>query len=336
MFAFSGPKHHWFARVGRAFSLWKRAARQALEGRLRLALLLRKKRLFLLHAAFCLTWRPYTDALRELLQRKLNRALAYWRNSGMMRAFMGWRDAVAQGLALRAALRVSQRWRMRHQCGGALRRWRVDTVVTRLRIVTERRQLALRIRQWEIFVSDSQTERRFLQRAGRRWRSSSKRRCLRRWRAISRARAHLRGTILRAVSRLGAGAALQWAIRRWVGAVAAMSNAEREHRLHAQLHADGLCDCVRQRFGPRGGRERMLRWKREEAEENAWLRKEKLRKREKTANRGKKENRAAGPGDVGKAELAARRARRAEFLRLKKQRKRRHAMKKKLRELKTI
>ena len=103
-------KHHWFTRVGRAFSVWRRAARQALESRLRIALLLRKKRVSLLHEALIIKWRPYTNALRALLQRKLNRALAYWRNSGMMRAFMGWRAAVARGLALRAALRISHAW----------------------------------------------------------------------------------------------------------------------------------------------------------------------------------------------------------------------------------
>ena len=112
-----------------------------------------------------------------------------------------------------------------------------------------------------------------------------------------------------------------------------MVHADREERLHAQLHADGLCDCVRRRFGPRGGRERMLRWKREEAEEEAWLRKEKLRKKEKEmpGREGERER-----GDVEKAEAGARRAaRRAEYLRLKKQRKRRRAMKKKMREVKT-
>eukprot|EP00946_MAST-07B_sp_MAST-7B-sp1_P001570 g1570.t1 len=322
-------KHHWFTRVGRVFSVWKRAARQALESRLRIALLLRKKRVSLLHTALIIKWRPYTNALRALLQRKLNRALAYWRNSGMMRAFMGWRAAVARGLALRAALRISQQWRMRHLCGGALRVWHVDAVASRLRAISERRHLVRRLKQWTIFVSDSQTERRFLQRAGRRWRNLLKRRCVRKWRVSTVSRVNLRKLIIRAASRLAKVEALQWALKRWVRVVAAITEADREERLHAKLHSDGLCDCVRARFGPKGGRERMLQWQREEAEEEAWLKKERLRKMRKVSKKG-------GGGTEENDDDEGRRQRRIEYMRLRKQRKKRREMKKKMHQAKRL
>ena len=36
----------------------------------------------------------------------------------------------------------------------------------------------------------------------------------------------------------------------------AIIDADREERLHAKLHSDGMCDCVRTRSGLKGGRER--------------------------------------------------------------------------------
>ena len=319
-------KHDWFTRVGKSFSIWKRAARQSLEARLRLALLLRKKRVTLLHDAFRNKWRPYTDALRAHLQRKLNRALAYWRNSGMMRAFMGWRASVSQGLALRAALRISDHWRMQYQCGGAIRRWYAETVATRLRLSQEKRILGHRMRRWIFFVSDSQAGRRYLQRAGRRWRNSLKQRCLRRLKVATKTRVRLRSILLKAASSLGVAAALKWAMHRWIRVMQSIIERESQERAHAKMHEDGLCDCVRSRFGPIGGRARMLQWRKEEAEEKAWLQKEKLRRQQKKMK---------GQGNVNTNDAHAekeRKQRRKEFRILKKRRKKRLAIKKKMKE----
>ena len=162
------------------------AARQALESRSRIAPPRKEAA-----SAYCMKliikWRPYTNALRALLQRKLNRALATWRNSGMMR--MGWRAAVARARHFEQHCGSAA---MAHatSCVEHRRMWRADTVACRLRAAAERRHLIRRLKQWKVdtLVADSQTERRFLQRAGRRWRNLLKRRCVRKWRISTKAR----------------------------------------------------------------------------------------------------------------------------------------------------
>ena len=73
----------------------------------------------------------------------------------------------------------------------------------------------------------------------------------------------------------------------------------------------------------------MLRWQREEAEEEAWLKKERLRKL-------RKESKQGGDGTEGNDDDEGRRQRRMEYLRLRKQRKKRREMKKKMQKAKRL
>lgn len=238
-------KHYWFVSVGRVFTTWRGNARIRKEIHLRLDLLLSTKRMKLLHLSFSKQWVKYMHVTKKEYTNRASKAYAYWLHASEAKAFRGWKAAVAKGLALRACVKISDKWQKTYRLGTALHDWKIE--MHSLKMFTRRcqKQLHTRFNQWLQYVEQKQNERRFLQRAGRRWRMTSKLKYFIRLKTHARIKNRIRQLFRNFIVQQDK-MALHWSLLHWQKAIAAMKEQEDPQTTPTpHVHKNGLCDCLK-------------------------------------------------------------------------------------------
>ena len=239
-------KHYWFVSVGKMFTKWRDNARTQKEIRLRLDVLLSRKRIKLLHLSFSKQWINYMAITKQEYSDRISRAYKYWLHAVEAKAFRGWKSAVAKGIALRTVFKISKKWHHLYALKKTVRHWHIETYSMHSYANRCYDRMLNQFNQWRAYVEQQQRERRFLQRAGRKWRMSSKNKYFMRWHTYVTTQLHLRNLsqhICRAFTQL----TLQFSFLQWQTVsremVAAHSAAPQ-----SVAHDNGLCDCLK-RYG---------------------------------------------------------------------------------------
>tara|TARA_B110000090_G_scaffold209381_1_gene265818 strand:- start:170 stop:1402 length:1233 start_codon:yes stop_codon:yes gene_type:complete len=238
-------KHHWFVSVGKQFTTWRDNARIQKEIHLRLDLLLSTKRIKLLHLSFSKQWVKYMHVTKKEYTNRASKAYAYWLHASEAKAFRGWKAAVAKGLALRACVKISNKWQKTYRLGTALHDWKIE--MHSLKMFTRRchTQLHTRFNQWLQYVEQKQKERRFLQRAGRRWRMTSKLKYFIRLKTHARIKNRIRQLFRNFIVQQDK-MALHWSLLHWQTAIAGMKEqVDPQTTPTPHVHKSGLCDCLK-------------------------------------------------------------------------------------------
>ena len=112
---------------------------------------------------------------------RILKAYSYWLHASEAKAFRGWKSAVDRGLALRRIIQISIQWKKRYLLGSFFKSWNITSKIIQIFTVKKMKCKKEIFQQWLLYIEISQNERRFLLRAGRRWRMSNKSRLFVRW-----------------------------------------------------------------------------------------------------------------------------------------------------------
>jgi len=242
-------KHHWFVHVGTTFTRWKERTRLLQERRLRIGLLMLRKRIRLLHTALQIRWKTYMDVTKKEYADRVTKAYSYWLHAAEAKAFRGWKDAVARGISLRRVMHISKKWQLQYQRNKSFQQWKLVSFTLSCLKRRERRRKTQLLAAWLLFVTTMRDERRYLQRAGRRWRRSLKQSLFQRWQWKVRTHQQMRELMKQCMQRNKDGA-LQWGMDKWKSFWLQWKERDNKHQSNTHHVHNGLCDCL-QRFHSR-------------------------------------------------------------------------------------
>jgi len=238
-------KHYWFYKCNQYIKLWCLNVRYKKEMSLRLHLILNRARMKLLRWCLHIKWFNFMKITKNEYMNRITKASSHWTHLIEGKAFRGWKAAISKNVLLRKIIVIKARWQKDYVLTTSVRQWKVSTVTIRNYMNRCHTLLHRSYHSWLYFVTLQQKERRYLQRAGRKWRMSSKLKYFKTWKTFVSIQIKVR-YLFQKLLVIHEQSAKEWGwsqLHQWY--IQSKEEFKLKEEGQHELHKNGLCDCLK-------------------------------------------------------------------------------------------